>query len=226
MNSHKVSEPSAQYLPNQIILLGDSIFDNAPYVNATESVAEQLQVMCGNTAKVDLIAVDGHVMANIPSQLKRVQIAEFVQHHVFISCGGNDLLGYNATGLMEIEASSIGEALNSLYKVRESFRKDYQNMLDTIQRRFANPVICTIYDCIPDLTPTEKVALGIFNEVILHEASRRAIEVLDLRIICNEKQDYSPKSPIEPSRQGAAKIAAAIFKKCNDKQERLTEVCV
>ncbi|MCE9830528.1 hypothetical protein [Vibrio diabolicus] len=38
----ETSEPTGQYLPDQIVLLGDSIFDNAPYVNTGESVSEQL----------------------------------------------------------------------------------------------------------------------------------------------------------------------------------------
>ena len=35
-------------------------------------------------------------------------------------------------------------------------------------------------------------------------------QVLDLRIICREAQDYSSLSPIEPSSHGGAKIAKAI----------------
>ncbi|MDO6678433.1 SGNH/GDSL hydrolase family protein [Shewanella sp. 4_MG-2023] len=226
MNFSNVSEPKAQYLPNKVILLGDSIFDNAPYVEATESVAEQLQTMFGDTAKVELLAVDGHVMANIPSQLEKVKQVTSVENHVFISCGGNDLLGYKATGLMSIKAVTIGDALISLHQVRESFRIDYQNMLDAVQCRFAKPVICTIYDSIPNLSYAEQVAIGIFNEVILREAAVRKLEVLDLRTICDECDDFASISPIEPSNLGARKIALAILDKCNQKQNELNMGCV
>jgi hypothetical protein len=45
-------------------------------------------------------------------------------------------------------------------------------------------------------------ALALFNEVILEEACKRKLAVIDLRTICNEKEDYSEVSPIEPSHQG------------------------
>ncbi|WP_182988708.1 hypothetical protein [Massilia sp. Se16.2.3] len=38
----------------------------------------------------------------------------------------------------------------------------------------------------------------------------RRLPVLDLRLVCTDKADYASVSPIEPSAQGAFKIAAAI----------------
>ena len=73
----EISEPTSQYLPDQIVLLGDSIFDNAPYVNTGESVSEQLTGLIqteamktvsganSTTTHVELLAVDGHVILNI-----------------------------------------------------------------------------------------------------------------------------------------------------------------
>ena len=52
--------------------------------------------------------------------------------------------------------------------------------------------------------------MSIFNDVILREGIRLGLPFLDLRLICDEKSDYSELSPIEPSEAGGAKIAEAI----------------
>jgi hypothetical protein len=218
------SEPTGQYLPDQIVLLGDSIFDNAPYVNTGESVSEQLTGLIqteamktvsganSTTTRVELLAVDGHVMANLPGQIARARSkTHFNMQCAYLSCGGNDLLGYAASGLLDIGANNIGDALSSLHQVRECFRKEYRHVLAVALRKFPKLTVCTIYDAVPTLSKAETIALGLFNEVILKEAAEHRVPVLDLRILCNEPDDYAPISPIEPSKQGAGKIAQAIF---------------
>jgi hypothetical protein len=220
----EISEPTGQYLPDQIVLLGDSIFDNAPYVNAGESVSEQLTDLIkaqarktsggvnSITTQVKLLAVDGNVMADLQSQIERANSKSHLSsQYAYLSCGGNDLLGYNATGLLEAKAYNIGDALNSLHQVRELFRQNYRKMLTVTLRAFPNLTVSTIYDAVPTLSKAETIALGLFNEIILREAAEHQVPVLDLRILCNEPDDYAPVSPIEPSKQGAGKIAQAIF---------------
>ena len=216
---YNANEKSGQYLPDQIVLLGDSIFDNAPYVASGDSVCEQLQEKFNNTSsfnsltpQVELLAVDGNVMANIPSQILRAQPkGNYSQRYAFLSCAGNDLLGYNASGLLSAQADTVSGALETIYKVREHFRKSYKTMLNAAQQQFESLTICTVYDAVPNLSNAERVALGIFNEVILHEASERKLPVIDLRTLCIQAEDYAEVSPIEPSKQGAEKIAQAIF---------------
>jgi hypothetical protein len=50
--------------------------------------------------------------------------------------------------------------------------------------------------------------LGILNDRIIQVASHRRLDVLDLRAVCTEESDFVCQ--IEPSAQGAAKIAMAI----------------
>ena len=49
-----------------------------------------------------------------------------------------------------------------------------------------------------------------FNEIILREAFRAKLPVIDLRLVCDRAADYSAVSPIEPSMAGGAKIAKLI----------------
>ena len=45
--------------------------------------------------------------------------------------------------------------------------------------------------------------------LILRAAAEAGLPVIDLRLVCAAAADYSAISPIEPSVQGGAKIAAA-----------------
>ena len=71
-------------------------------------------------------------------------------------------------------------------------------------------IACTIYDAIPGLELSALAALSLFNDVIVHEAARARVPVIDLRLVCTEPQDFSAISPIEPSFAGGEKIASAI----------------
>jgi len=51
-------------------------------------------------------------------------------------------------------------------------------------------------------------ALGLFNDVIVEEASLRLLPILDIRAIFTDSSDYA--NPIEPSVQGGQKLADKI----------------
>jgi len=51
-------------------------------------------------------------------------------------------------------------------------------------------------------------ALSVFNDRITRAAFARNLPVIDLRLICDQDEDYA--NPIEPSVRGGDKIAAAI----------------
>ena len=63
----------------------------------------------------------------------------------------------------------------------------------------------------PSMPREALTALGLFNELILEECSRRNLKVIDLRVICENPDSYSEISPIEPSGVGGKKIVEAIL---------------
>jgi hypothetical protein len=75
--------------PMHIVLLGDSIFDNAAYVQGGLDVVRQLRDILPSGSTATLRAKDGAVLADIPQQLQQVpQTAT----HLVVSIGGNDAL--------------------------------------------------------------------------------------------------------------------------------------
>jgi hypothetical protein len=187
-----------------IVLLGDSVFDNASYVPGEMSVIEQLREELPGW-QASLRAVDGHVTTDILGQLRN--LPDNVSHLV-LSCGGNDAL--NQISHMTAPTNSIEVALNRLADIREAFEKDYRLMLEGVLKLGHPTAVCTIYEHVPGLNRALHVGLCLFNDVILREAARFRVPVIDLRLICVEPQDYSAISPIEPSSLGGRKIVRAI----------------
>jgi hypothetical protein len=188
-----------------VVLLGDSIFDNARYVPGGPPVIDQLRQALPPGWSATLLAVDGHTTADVADQLARVPADAT---HLVVSAGGNDALG--ETSLLHEPAATVGDAPAMLAEVRARFRESYQAMLRALLKHQKPTAVCTVYDAVPGLGPAESAALAVFNEVILREAFAAGLPVVDLRLVCMEPTDYSPVSPIEPSAAGGAKIVRAV----------------
>jgi lysophospholipase L1-like esterase len=189
----------------QIVLMGDSIFDNVSYTQGGPSVIDQLRSELWSGDSASLLAVDGDTTINIAAQIRRVPLAAT---HLVLSVGGNDALRQLET--LQTPAHSVYKALETLASIAERFNADYRNMLKQVMAMDKPLMVCSIYDSVPGLTPALKTALTLFNDVIVRAAIENALPVLDLRRVCREAEDYSALSPIEPSSHGGAKIAKAI----------------
>jgi len=192
---------------SHVVLLGDSIFDNARYVPDRPPVVEQVRRGLPAGWKATLVAVDGHTVEDVAAQLPRVPADA---SHLVVSAGGNDALG--AGGLLREPAATVGDALGTLGETLDAFRAEYAAMLRSVLDLARPVVVCTVYDAIPVLGAAERAGLAGFNEVILRSAIAAGVPVIDLRLVCTEEGDYSPLSPIEPSVVGGAKIAGAIVR--------------
>ena len=190
---------------SHVVLLGDSIFDNAAYVPGGPPVVEQTRQALPAGWRVTLLAVDGATSRNVPDQARRLPADAT---HLVVSAGGNDALGVQ--GLLGEPASSVGAALARLQREVEHFREAYRAMLRALLRPGKPMAVCTIYDAVPGLGPAQQAGLASFNAVILRDAAQAGLPVIDLRLTCDRAEDYSEVSPIEPSAAGGAKIARAI----------------
>ena len=189
-----------------VVLLGDSIFDNAAYVAGAPDVVRQLRATLPSGWRATLAAVDGGVVADVPRQLAR---APADASHLIVSAGGNDALRYS--GILEARAGSVAEVLDHLSEIQRRFREDYRAMLETVLGRGVPSAFCTVYDPrYPDPARRRRatLALGVINDVIIREAFARGLPLLDLRLICNEDSDFA--NPIEPSERGGQKISRVI----------------
>lgn len=191
-----------------IVLLGDSIFDNGPYVPAGMAVADHLRACLAPHDRVTLLARDGSELDDVAAQLTGLAALPEPPTRLVLSCGGNDVLGL--LGAMHGPVASVLEAVELLAAWQRDFRAAYRRMLGAVLATGLPLTVCTIYDAVPGLSPGLRTALAVFNDVIIREAASRGLALLDLRLVCTEPQDYAACSPIEPSAQGGRKIAQAL----------------
>ena len=190
---------------SHVVLLGDSIFDNESYVPGGAPVIEQLRRKLPRDSRATMLAVDGAVCSSVAAQVRRVPDDAT---HVFVSVGGNDALRHG--GLLEQVDRPAGEAFAALTEVQQSFRHEYRAMLRGVLGLRRPTAVCTVYDAVPGLVSEAVTLLSLFNDVIVREAVRERLAVIDLRLVCDDPRDYSSVSPIEPSEQGGMKIVTAI----------------
>jgi lysophospholipase L1-like esterase len=190
---------------SHVVLLGDSIFDNAAYVPGRPCVVEQVRSALPEGWKATLAAVDGDTVADVPRQLANLPPTAT---HLVLSVGGNDAL--RASGMLNSRAATVGEAVTIIAGVVAEFADAYTGLVRRLAGLGKPLTVCTVYDGVPDLGVASRGGLVAFNDVIIRAAFAARLPLIDLRLVCTETADYSPLSPIEPSEKGGAKIAAAI----------------
>ena len=190
-----------------IVLLGDSIFDNKAYVGNEPDVVSQLRRIIPQNWQATLKAVDGNLVEHVGGQLSK---APADATHLIISVGGNNAI-MNAD-ILSLQASSSAEVFDALANRVSDFEFQYREMLKAVLSRNLPTAVCTIYYpnfSEPFIQKIATAALSAFNDVIIRQAVSANVPILDLRLICNEKQDYA--NEIEPSGKGGEKIAAKIL---------------
>ena len=131
-----------------VVLLGDSIFDNAAYVPGGVPVIEQLRTNLPAEWSATLLAVDGHVISDVEVQLERMPADAT---HLVISCGGNDALEY--LPVLSEPAGTVADVFHRFANIRAEFGARYRRMLDLVNATGRFVAVCTIYDRVPDLAP-------------------------------------------------------------------------
>ena len=192
---------------SHVVLLGDSIFDNAAYLVAGEpDVVRQVRRRLPDGSQATLLAVDGDTMRGVHDQLRLLPPDAT---HLIVSVGGNDALGRAA--FLEAPARSTAEALMGLAGIGEEFERGYAAMLDGVLAHGLPTAICTVYYPRfpePCLQRIAVAALTVFNDCIIRAAFTHGIPLIDLRLICAQASDYA--NAIEPSARGGEKISRAI----------------
>jgi hypothetical protein len=205
-----------------LVLLGDSIFDNAQYTSGGPDVVSQVRNLLPAGWAASLLAVDGSMTGNIPDQLR---LLPKDCTHLVLSVGGNNALAEASRlgiSLFGMTGEPISRALDSLADVSSAFESEYRSAVDACLRPRLSLGVCTIYNgYFPDQSyqRVASLALSIFNDVIIRVAVDRGLPVIDLRAICTRPSDYA--NPIEPSSIGGEKIAKAIVALVTGREDQL-----
>jgi hypothetical protein len=198
---------SAAAPTGHVVLLGDSVLDNAGYLaDGGPDVITQLRARLPSGWRATLLARGGAVARDVPGQLQRLPSDT---SHLVISAGGNDAGRQEA--VLGAAVRTTTEALTRIAALRDAFEGEYQAMLRPVLARGLPVALCTIYDprfSDPVRRSITVVALGAFNDIITRQAFRRGLALIDLRLVCDSDEDFA--APTGPSVRGSGKIAAAI----------------
>jgi lysophospholipase L1-like esterase len=190
-----------------LVLMGDSVFDNAAYVRGGPDVVRQAGDRLGPMGwQATLVAVDGAVTEGVRRQIARIPPDAT---HLVVSAGGNDALG--SVDVLYRAARTVGAGLAMLGDVVAPFEARYRTMLGEVMARGLPTAVCTVYNPVfPDPEERRYAALGlaVFNDAILRVALSAGVPVLELRSICGSDEDFA--NPIEPSVIGGEKMVSAI----------------
>lgn len=194
-----------------VSLLGDSIIDNKVYVGEGElSVTEHLQH--NSSSNFTMIAVDGDTTEDVlENQLDNLK--EPVSH-IVLSIGGNDLL--QNLHLLQDETSGMKFALEKSSELIGEIQENYTKILEHLSNYDAKVLLCTVYEgdlksdvMLAQFDKAGQAMLKMHNDTVYYLASKFEVDVLELRNIFTNKEDYA--NPIEPSHIGGEKLAKAII---------------
>ena len=190
-----------------IVLLGDSIFDNAAYVPLGDDVISHLKKQLPQGWQATLLARDGSTVEDVYRQLSLIPNDAT---HLVLSAGGNDAL--MMSDILTRPAISFAEVLNELANIGEQFENNYLSLLRAVRNKGLRAIACTIYYPNFDNKFAQRIActaLTVFNDAIIRGVFDNSMILIDLRLLCNETRDYA--NEIEPSSSGSKKIANMIF---------------
>ena len=189
-----------------LVLLGDSILDNGPYTMPEPDTTAHLERLLHPHWSVHRVAQDGATLGDMPVQLDK--LASDCTTAV-LSISGNDATKH--IGVLDERVSSSRQVLEKLLMIAEEFGQHYETVARTVAKRAGRTLLCTIYEAPlepPIYARFARVPLALLNDRIVRTGARLGLDVLELRSVCTEPSDFVEQ--IEPSPQGAAKIATAI----------------
>ena len=180
---------------NNIVLIGDSVLNNANYVPSEKSVVDILKT---KTQKVFNFAKDGATISDCYGQLDKIPTAlNTTDTYVFISAGGNDIL--NKRG--QLDSSEIRKLFNSYMDFIKALR---------VKLGSAKINICNLYLPANPRYNTYKSSIEEWNQLITENSSKigEMYNIINVDTLLTTPDDFV--YDIEPSEIASQKIANVI----------------
>ena len=180
---------------NNIVLIGDSVLNNANYVPSEKSVVDILKT---KTQKVFNFAKDGATISDCYGQLDKIPTdLNTTDTYVFISAGGNDIL--NKRG--QLDSSEIRKLFNSYMDFIKALR---------VKLGSAKINICNLYLPANPRYNTYKSSIEEWNQLITENSSKigEMYNIINVDTLITTPDDFV--YDIEPSEIASQKIANVI----------------
>lgn len=180
---------------NTIILMGDSVLNNANYVPEGKSVYDNLN---SKLSKIISVAKDGATINDLYSQLDKIPVnLNNSDTYIFISAGGNDILNKRT----ELTSNEI----KRLFDTYMDFLKALRTKLGSAKINIMN-----LYLPINPRFKSYKTSIDQWNELINNYSNKigEMYNVVDLHVLLTMPEDFV--YDIEPSESASNKISNLI----------------
>jgi len=179
-----------------VILMGDSVLNNANYVPAGKSVYDSLK---SKLSKVINLAKDGATISDLYGQLDKIPVdLNNSNTYIFISAGGNDILNKRT----ELSSTEIRRLFDS-----------YMEFLKALRTKLGSAKINILNLYLPSNPRYQsyKTSIDQWNQLINQSSSKigEMYNVIDLHGLLTSPDDFV--YDIEPSESASDKIAYLIY---------------
>ena len=129
--------------------------------------------------------------------------------HAIIFIEGNHAI--EQSGLLRIPADACGQTLEQLALAADEFERTLARLIHAAQSARVVIMVCTMFA--PNYKDPQQqrvagAALAVFNDRVTKRAAAARAALIDLRLICNEADDYD--KPTQLSQGGLQKAANVI----------------
>ena len=188
-----------------VVLIGDSILDNAAYTDGGPDVVSQVRGLLPPGWEATLLAVDGSITDDVARQLGRLS-EHATRPRAQRRWQRRPEARRDSAGPGILNGEGRRSNGGHCVRFRRRYRMAVAACLDTARRL----AVCTFITAVSttSLTNAWLPALMVFNDAIIRVAVEHALPVIDLRSVCATRADYA--NPIEPSSVGGEKIARVI----------------
>jgi hypothetical protein len=203
--SHKPSAASAPGRPHRhVVLLGDALLDAYSSIDKTPGEFENA-LLPGTRDQWKISVVSAAEVERAGPSLVLPGDAT----HAIIFIEGNQAI--EQSGLLHSQSNAYGQTLEQLSLAADEFERTFALLVHAAQAARLVIMVCTMFapnyrD--PVRQRTACAALAVFNDRVTKRAAEARVSLIDLRLICNEPEDYD--KPTRLSKSGLQKAANVI----------------
>ena len=180
-----------------IVVLGDSVFDNRSYVSSTASIPYLLGEH--EYLNTKMYAKDGAKIEDLNSQLQQcLKEIDDNNETLFISIGGNNILTFKTSKKenKNEEQKNIGRFVDTIFGYYRNILKNYDFK--------CNLVLCNIYVPYSEKNSVYEKCIHVWNNKLSSFAENNNYKVMKLDKLLYKKEDFADN--LEPSKIGGEKI--------------------
>jgi hypothetical protein len=204
--SENPSTPSAAEpaLFRHVVLLGDVLLEAYSTIDKTPGKFEDA-VLPGTRHPWKLSVVSAAEVERAGPALALPRDAT----HAMIFIEGNHAI--EQSGLLDSRPGAYGQTLQQLSLAADEFERTLDRLIHVAQAARLVIMVCTMFP--PNYKDPLRqriacAALAVFNDRVTKRAAAARVALIDLRLVCNEPEDYG--TPTLLSKSGVQKVANVI----------------